>query len=93
MHIAVRLGRKVATRVLLECGANVHARTPEGKGVLALGETHYFRAREEPRLYASIMACMALCIQYGAVATPTLIHEWSDPLAGFKFPWFDDNVI
>ena len=93
LHIAVRLGRKVATRVLLECGANVHARTSEGKGVLALGETHYFRAREEPRLYSSIMACMALCIQYGAVATPTLIHEWSDPLAGFKFPWFDDNVI
>jgi ankyrin repeat protein len=58
LHIAVRLGHKVATRVLLESGANVHSRTCEGKGALAVGETYYFRAREEPRLYASIMACM-----------------------------------
>jgi hypothetical protein len=78
LHIAVRLGHKVATRVLLESGANVHSRTSEGKGVLAVGEMYYFRAREEPRLYASIMACMALCIQYGAVAAPTLVQEWSD---------------
>ncbi|PMD31522.1 ankyrin [Hyaloscypha variabilis F] len=83
LHIAVRLGHKVATRVLLESGANVHSRTSEGKGVLAVGETYYFRAREEPRLYASIMACMALCIQYGAVAAPTLVQEWSDRHGGF----------
>jgi hypothetical protein len=77
LHIAVRLGHKIATRVLLESGANVHARTSRGKGILAVGEMHYFRAREDPALYASIMACMALCIQYGAVAAPTLIQEWS----------------
>jgi hypothetical protein len=83
LHIAVRLGHKVATRILLESGANVHSRTSEGKGVLAVGEMYYFRAKEEPRLYASIMACMALCIQYGAVAVPTLVQEWSDMRGGF----------
>jgi hypothetical protein len=77
LHIAVRLGRKVATRVLLMNGANVHARTGEGKGILTLGEVHYLRARQDPPLYASIMACMALCIQYGAVARPTSVQEWS----------------
>jgi ankyrin repeat protein len=92
LHIAVRLGHKVATRVLLESGANVHCRTSEGKGVLAVGETYYFRAREEPRLYASIMACMALCIQYGAVAAPTLVQEWSISHGGFIFPW-DSNIV
>jgi hypothetical protein len=77
LHVAVRLGRKVATRVLLMNGSNVHARNAEGKGVLAVGEAHYLRARQKPQLYASIMACMALCIQYGAVAQPTSVQEWS----------------
>lgn len=77
LHVAVRLGRKVATKVLLESDANVHARTADGKGVMAVGETHYFKAREDPKSYASIMACMALCRDYGAVAAPTMVQEWS----------------
>jgi hypothetical protein len=77
LHLAVRLGRKVATKVLLKTGANVHARTPEGKGVLALGERHYLRARDQPKLYASILACMALVMEYSAVAAPTAVQEWS----------------
>lgn len=76
LHVAVRLGRKVATRVLLANGAHVHARTAEEKGVLAVGEAHYIKAREDPPLYASIFACMALCIKAGAVAAPTLVQEW-----------------
>ncbi|KAF4629351.1 hypothetical protein G7Y89_g8796 [Cudoniella acicularis] len=76
LHIAVRLGRKVATKILLESDANVHARTAEGKGVMAVGETHYFKAREDPKLYTSIKACMALCRDYGAVAAPTMVDEW-----------------
>ncbi|KAH7409198.1 hypothetical protein BKA64DRAFT_639499 [Cadophora sp. MPI-SDFR-AT-0126] len=76
LHIAVRLGRKVATRALLNHGANVHARTAAGKGMLALGEAHYLKARDNVPLYASIMACMALCIGCGAVASPTWVQEW-----------------
>jgi ankyrin repeat protein len=77
LHIAIRLGRKIATRVLLQSGASVHARTAEGKGVLAVGEKHYLEARDNQPLYVSIMACMALAIDYGAVAAPTVVQEWS----------------
>ena len=76
LHIAVRLGRKVATKVLLQRRANVHARTLEGKGVLAIGEMNYFQAKYNQSLYASIHACMALAIKYRATATPTLVDEW-----------------
>jgi ankyrin repeat protein len=82
LHLAVRLGRKVATKVLLKTGANVHARTPEGKGVLALGERYYLRARDQPKLYASILACMALVMGYSAVAAPTRVQEWSTKCGG-----------
>lgn len=81
-HIAVRLDRKIATRVLLEDGANVHTQTVEGKGALAVGEAHYLKARNNQQLYASIMARMALAIQFGAVATPMLVQEWSTPHIG-----------
>jgi hypothetical protein len=76
LHIAVRLGRKVATQVLLESGANVHARTLEGKGILNIGEMYYFQAKDNPPLYASIHACMALAVKYRAKAVPTLVDEW-----------------
>jgi hypothetical protein len=82
LHLAVRLGRKVTTKVLLKTGANVHARTPEGKGVLALGERHYLKARDQPKLYASILACMALVMGYSAVAAPTRVQEWSTKCGG-----------
>lgn len=79
LHIAIRLGRKVATLLLLENGANVHARNLEGRGVLALGEQAYFSARDldNQQLYASILACMAFAMQFGAVAEPSLVQEWS----------------
>ncbi|KAL2068927.1 hypothetical protein VTL71DRAFT_15265 [Oculimacula yallundae] len=77
LHVAVRLGRKIATRELLEHGANVHARTAEGSGMLEWGEIHYRISRENMSLYASIMACMALCMSFGAVAAPTWVQEWS----------------
>lgn len=83
LHIAVRFGRKIATRILLARGANVHARTMEGQGVLATGEKHYLKARNNPPLYASIMACMALCRGFHAVAAPTWIQEWSMKKDGF----------
>ncbi len=42
LHIAIRLGRKVATRVSLMNGANFHARDSDDQGVLAVGEKRYF---------------------------------------------------
>jgi hypothetical protein len=77
LHLAVRRGRKVATRTLLEHGTNVHARNLDGRGVLAVGEVCAKQAREHTKLYAGIMACMALCVKYGAVAKPTKVDEWT----------------
>lgn len=77
LYIAVCLGRKVATRVLLDHGANVHARTADGTGILLAAEYHYLKARDNPQLYASIWACMARIIGYGAKPSPTLVQEWS----------------
>lgn len=76
LYIAVCLGHKVATRVLLDHGANVHARMAGGTGILLAAESHYFKAHENPQLYASILACMALVIDYGAKPSPTLVQEW-----------------
>jgi hypothetical protein len=64
---------------LLMNGANVHARDSDGQGVLVVGEKRYLQAHGAPLIYAPIMACMALCIQYGAIASPTPRHEWSIP--------------
>lgn len=76
LHIALRLGRKVATRVLLDHGANVHSRTLQGEGILLVAQSHYLKARHSPQLYASIMVCMALAIDNGAVPSPTIVQEW-----------------
>ncbi|KAK4142036.1 uncharacterized protein C8A04DRAFT_13625 [Dichotomopilus funicola] len=60
--MAARLGRKVALAALLECGANVHARDADGRGVLELldGEVGGEKARKEVGLYARLEACRVL---------------------------------
>lgn len=76
LHIAVKLGRRTATKVLLQHRANVHARTCGGKGVLALGQEYCKKARENETLYAQIMLCLSLAIDAGAVSAPTVLQEW-----------------
>lgn len=76
IHVSVKLGNIDATEVLLGRGANVHARDREGRGVLAAGEIAQRRAKNDPRLYAGITACMALAIDNGAIASPNLFQEW-----------------
>ncbi|EAQ84080.1 hypothetical protein CHGG_10484 [Chaetomium globosum CBS 148.51] len=60
--MAARLGRKVALATLLECGANVHARDVDGRGVLEVldAEVGGERARKEVGLYARLEACRVL---------------------------------
>lgn len=55
----------------------MHALTTEGKGVVAIGEKAFFAARDDPKLDSSIIACIALVMQYGGVGAPTLVQEWS----------------
>lgn len=78
LHISVRLGRKKATETLLENGANVHVRTSDGKGIIALAEKVYYKSKKGKQPYSSVMACVALVNQYGAVPTPTVVQEWSE---------------
>ncbi|PVH75127.1 ankyrin [Cadophora sp. DSE1049] len=79
LHIAVRLGRRSVTEYLLSQGANVHARTNEGLGVLAHGLRYSERASDDAILYAQISLCMCLVGRAGAVAAPTLLDEWASP--------------
>lgn len=55
--------------------------------MLSVGQSHYFKAKHEPYLYAAIMMCMALAISYGAVARPSIVQEWStDSVVNFQTP-------
>ncbi|KAH9216688.1 hypothetical protein DL95DRAFT_387451 [Leptodontidium sp. 2 PMI_412] len=50
LHLAVKLGRRAATKFLLSHGANIHVRNYKGLGVLALG---YYAIRPDIALYLS----------------------------------------
>jgi hypothetical protein len=77
LHLAVKLGRRAATEVLLAAGANVHARTQSGLGVLELGYMHAKTNKQNGELFAQIMLCLTLSASFGAVAKPTPLDEWS----------------
>jgi ankyrin repeat protein len=83
LHIAVKLGRKTATTVLLKEGANVHARTRDGLGILALGYESANKAKYDETLYAQIMLCITLVANAGAVSAPTILQEWGFVRKGF----------
>jgi len=76
LHLAVKLGRRAATEVLLAAGANVHARTQCGLGILDLGYMHAKINKQNGELFAQIMLCLTLSASFGAVAKPTILDEW-----------------
>lgn len=81
LHIAVRLGNRAATNFLLSRGANVHARTGNGMGIMTLGLKHSSssKAAHDEVLYAQISLCTCLVGSAGAVSAPTILHEWGSP--------------
>lgn len=81
LHIAVRLGNRVATNFLLSHGANVHARTSSGTGIMTLGIKHSSssKAAKDEILYAQISLCTCIVGERGAVSAPTILHEWGSP--------------
>lgn len=79
LHIAVKLGRREATKFLLGHGANVHARNSGGLGVVAVGEAASKRAIHDEVLYAQIMLCISLVASAGGVSAPTILQEWASP--------------
>lgn len=52
LHLAVKLGRRAATKFLLSVGANVHARASNGLGIVALGHQCASEAKHKPSHYA-----------------------------------------
>jgi len=81
LHIAVKIGNRVATNFLLSHGANVHARTSNGTGIMTLGLKHSSssKAAKDEILYAQIQLCTSLIGDRGAVSAPTILHEWGSP--------------
>jgi len=77
LHLAVKLGCRGATKLLLKHGANVHARTVDGMGVIALGYESCRKAKRDQALYAHVMLCMSLAIGASAVSAPTVLQEWA----------------
>lgn len=79
LHLAVKLGRRAATKFLLGNGANVHARDGDGLGVIALGEAASKKAKHDEILYGQIMLCISLVVNAGGVSNPTILQEWGSP--------------
>ncbi|KAH6674664.1 hypothetical protein B0J14DRAFT_561699 [Halenospora varia] len=79
LHLAVKLGRRAATKFLLSHGANVHARNSHGLGVIALGEAASKKAKDDETLYAQIILCISLVVNAGGVSAPTILQEWGSP--------------
>ncbi|TAQ91311.1 hypothetical protein B7494_g292 [Chlorociboria aeruginascens] len=79
LHIAIKLGRKAATKVLLEKHANVHARDNRSVGVVALGYKSTEKLAHDGSLYAQILLCITLAINAGAGSKPTILDEWGLP--------------
>ncbi|KAF4121688.1 Ankyrin repeat [Geosmithia morbida] len=53
LHVAVRCGRKLAVRELVDLGANVHCRDADGRGLLALADVKIAGAGEGPHPFLS----------------------------------------
>lgn len=66
LHLAVKLARRAATKALLVSGANVHARTSKGLGVLQLWHKHEMKRNKDKDLYSQITLCLSLAASFGA---------------------------
>jgi hypothetical protein len=78
LHIAVRCGRKLAVKKLIEEKASVHVRDAAGRGVLALADAKMQTCGEDvPVDYCHYEACRAHLSGKGfAVQEPTIMQEW-----------------
>ncbi|KAM3550034.1 hypothetical protein MY1884_008450 [Beauveria asiatica] len=79
LHIAIRCGRKLAAKALVDQGANVYARDALGRSVLDVADAKILAAgRGYPGEYARLEACRAWLSgqKGGAVQNPTVLDEW-----------------
>lgn len=76
LHVAVKRGIITGTRVLIENGANVHARQQDSKGVVQIGLEVADQMRRYKTLHIRIMTCISLVKERGGVDRPTIFQEW-----------------
>ena len=78
LHIAVRCGRKLAARTLVQQGANVHVRDAAGRSLLEVADIKTRNAHcNVPKEYVHFEACRAWLSGKGyAVQEPTVLQEW-----------------
>ncbi|KAI0878562.1 hypothetical protein GGS24DRAFT_398001 [Hypoxylon argillaceum] len=79
LHLAARHGKPIALRVLLELGANPHARNAQGLGILEVIDNLYSTTECDDKNNARFEASRAVLTRTKdcAVQTPTVIDEWS----------------
>lgn len=78
LHLAAMHGKTVALRVLLELGANPHARNAQGLGILEVLDSLYVMTERDDKNNARFEACRAILTRTpgDAVQSPTLVDEW-----------------
>lgn len=78
LHLAAMHGKTVALRVLLELGANPHARNAQGLGILDILDSLYVTTERDDKNNARFEACRAILTRTSsdAVQSPTLVDEW-----------------
>ncbi|KAH6684883.1 hypothetical protein F5X68DRAFT_20994 [Plectosphaerella plurivora] len=78
LHVAARFGRKLATRILVQNGANVHARDSAGRSVLDVLDIKYARTRPDSKANAVTEACRAYLTgsESKAIQNPSITQEW-----------------
>ncbi|KAF4963554.1 hypothetical protein FSARC_8424 [Fusarium sarcochroum] len=79
LHIAVRCGRKLAVKQLVEEGAGVHVRDAAGRGVLEVADVKMKSlGGQDAEEYAHLEACRAWLsgTKGNAVQEPTVLQEW-----------------
>lgn len=79
LGIAAARGLREATQTLLEAGANPNSRNYSHTSILRRATKCMLMASKSNKndLYASILACQALLVDYGAVQEPGIWLEWS----------------
>lgn len=82
LHVAVRHGRKLAVRTLVQNGACVHVRDAAGRSLLDVADARVVGASGDEKAYSHYEACRAWLSgkESKAVQNPTVAMEWGPGL-------------
>ena len=77
LHITVRCGLIACTRVLIDRGANVHARMRGGKGIIQRAHSLAKGRQISKEDHLRVAACISRVKEAGAIENPDMFHEWA----------------